>query len=840
MKTKLLTAILIAIFVFTGTGFSAPVSFEQAELVAQNAVKSAKLNLKHKKFNKQSALRSGGLMIAPAVSENPLLYVFQNDVDKGFVIVSGDDVFKPIIGISENGTYDSLNLPLNFAWYLDNIEREMAFALEVGQTQSFETANEWRNFVSGAKFSYEEGTYLITTEWSQGEPYYNKTPVKNSQQTLTGCVATAMAQIINYHKYPAKTMCEIPEYITSTDKILVPALPFVIFDWDNMANIYPGTTAQNNAVATLMDAVGRSVVMDYGVSASGAYSWSVDDALLSYFAYDYGIQHINRSSFSDDDWENTLKEQIDLSLPVYYSGVDNSSGGHAFVLDGYDDSGNFHFNWGWGGYCDGWFVLTALNPHTYNYDAAHSAVINIMPRYDSPEVSNLINAAANGGMYKLDTDIDGIDKFIGQLNVIQDFTLDLNGYKLTIEIPHGKNSGIKIAKDKTFTIMDSRLDGVLNVNNFSTNGSAISATYGTLIVESGIINAVGGKGSAGIGGNYGEASGTIIINNGIVNAIGGEMSAGIGSGGRGCTGGEITINGGVVNAIGGNYGGIGIGNSWSKNDDGTFTLNGNSVVFTNSISDTALSRKTNGILFVGNTGTFYGTNVTPTLDFTIPAGKALVIPDSATLIILDGITMTNNGVITNCGEIVGKISGNLPERHKLGNFSDWDTTKFATCIESGNRERIGNCAICSQSENETEEILQLTGEECDITPIIPDANYNGKYGIKFVQNIVSDKAEISIVLPNDEIVAETKIVVYDITGNIVFNSVSDLSAKVSKGRPHTAGAGSRATTSPFGLIWNLKNTSGRNVANGTYLVIAEAKNINGDVYHYSSKLGVKR
>jgi hypothetical protein len=375
---------LAAIFALSVAVFAAPVSFEKASLVAENTTKSKKLSIKHKSFKKRGAKA----VFAPApdaasvaaVAEDALLYVFQNGEDKGFVIVAGDDAFSPIIGISDKGTYDPANLPPNFAWYIDNIEREMEFALENGQVQTLDIENEWELHAAGG--AYVMGDYLVKTKWNQMAPYWNKTPTVGARQTYTGCVATTMAQIINYHQYPESTTSIIPAY-TSRSGLSVSALPIVAFDWDNMADTYNSrsTAAQNDAVATLMNAAGRSVKMDYGTGSSGAYSRDAATAFTQYFDYDKSIRYVysyTSPGISASDWKDLVIGQIENSSPVFYEGQ-GESGGHAFIIDGYDDAGKFHLNWGWSGSYDGFFAITALNPGRDQFNDRQGMIINIMP-----------------------------------------------------------------------------------------------------------------------------------------------------------------------------------------------------------------------------------------------------------------------------------------------------------------------------------------------------------------------------------------------------------------------------------------------------------------------------
>ncbi|GHV68219.1 hypothetical protein FACS1894199_15110 [Bacteroidia bacterium] len=332
-----------------------------------------------------------------ADSPEPAYYVFnvnednQNSGEQGFIIVSGDDIAKPILGYSDNSTYDENNLAPNFVYWMECLEQEIGTAAENNVAQSEETKEEWDTYMSGAPLGTVVVEPLIKTKWNQSEPYYNSCPSISGTKTVTGCVATAMAQIMKYHNYPIIATKTIPSYTTITRSIPVNAVNAVYYDWENMINTYSSsaTAGQKNAVATLMHHCGVSVEMDYNLSSSGgsaAYSANVRTALTTYFDYDGSIQHIQRSSHNNNDWHNLLKTQIDAGLPVYYDGFNETNTGHAFVCDGYDSDGKFHFNWGWGGHQDGYFATTALNPGSEGegagagtYNQGQTIIINIKP-----------------------------------------------------------------------------------------------------------------------------------------------------------------------------------------------------------------------------------------------------------------------------------------------------------------------------------------------------------------------------------------------------------------------------------------------------------------------------
>jgi hypothetical protein len=452
--------------------------------------------------------------------------------------------------------------------------------------------------------AYIPGTYLIKTQWrGHAAPYTDQTPRINGEPTAVGCVMVGYSQIMNYYKWPPRAIDTIPAYTSRRvleEEIQVPALLPFDFDWDNMTDTYGNTSTekQKNAVAALMSAAGKAAVANYSRSnGTGSNQNKALRALVRYFDYDYReIKYLARNDgYSASEWEQIMRDQIDKGLPVLYGGKDgevtdeeedvDGVGGHVYILDGYDNSGNFHFNWGGGGgTADGFYAITVNGTAggTFKYRYNQRAVINIRPGGHLPG-NHLRKAAINGGKYILEADVDGNDKLTLGLIVKNDFILDLNGHALTIEPSLFGEDGIKIASGKTFTIMDSKSSGVLNVINAYSNYAGINTTDGTLIIESGTVNAKGGSNGAGIGGGRDGAGGKIIIAGGTVNATSGGYGAGIG-GGRSGSGGAITITGGIVTAIGGSSegysnSGAGIGGG-DGGSGGVITINGGTVTAT--------------------------------------------------------------------------------------------------------------------------------------------------------------------------------------------------------------------------------------------------------------------
>jgi 3D (Asp-Asp-Asp) domain-containing protein len=353
------------------------VNIEKAEKIARSYARTtprltARRDFRHSRTVSKPLRRNSPApqSAAPraAQQEEPLYYVFTMNGNGGFIIVSGDDVAKPVLGYSDEGTFDENNP--NLVYWMETLAQEIAGAIEKDIPQAAETKAVWDALNSDYSISPQaSGDYvnpLVKTKWNQNAPYNNLCPIISGTYTVTGCVATAMAQIMKYHGRPTIRNVTIPGYKTRTKGITRPAIPGpTTYGWDNMSNTYTTSSAGVPAseVATLMYHCGVSVEMDYKVSAeggSGAYSADVVQALKAYFDYDAGIAFHRRNYYTYAEWINLLKAEIKANRPVYYAGY--GDGGHAFVCDGYDADDLFHFNWGWGGSSDGYFEISALNP----------------------------------------------------------------------------------------------------------------------------------------------------------------------------------------------------------------------------------------------------------------------------------------------------------------------------------------------------------------------------------------------------------------------------------------------------------------------------------------------
>lgn len=291
-------------------------------------------------------------------------YVFAAEKEEpGFIIVSGDERMPEVLAYSENNNFRTDNMPANVRYWLDCYE-EVFLSLD-------ENVN---HLNSPLEYSYADSVapLLGNNVWGQGNPYNSLCPSVKRDKCVTGCVATAMAQVMKYHEYPDRGRGQI-NYSTSTNNIhLQKDFSAVQFSWDKMLDDYAKdyTQEQANAVAELMFACGASVRMDYCTEdqgGSGAYQTDLIPAFVDNFFYDNDAAFMDRRHCSIEDWHQLLLKELNAGHPVNYAGQSSRDGGHSFVLDGYKMSAEsnypyYHVNWGWNGDCDGYYLIADLHP----------------------------------------------------------------------------------------------------------------------------------------------------------------------------------------------------------------------------------------------------------------------------------------------------------------------------------------------------------------------------------------------------------------------------------------------------------------------------------------------
>lgn len=317
-------------------------------------------------MDETSSAKAKSKRVKSVSGEVPAYYVFPNGEGKGFTVVSGDDRLPEVVGYSDKGTYDEENLPSNYVGFMKAYE-EMVGQLDNGDSRASASIAEAKALRSSGYQQPAVAPLLGNIQWNQMTPYNNMCPKYNgTNRSVTGCVATAMAQVMMYYQCPKTLQANIPAYVSHTKNLSIPQInQGETYDWANMLPQYASyeplnyTDAQATAVAKLMYHCGAACEMDYG-SSSGA---NVTPAILStYFGYDSDLmQDLNRDAFTLAEWSQIMDKELSVKRPILYSGR-SSDGGHEFICDGTDGNGLYHINWGWGGYQDGYFDVTILNP----------------------------------------------------------------------------------------------------------------------------------------------------------------------------------------------------------------------------------------------------------------------------------------------------------------------------------------------------------------------------------------------------------------------------------------------------------------------------------------------
>lgn len=311
---------------------------------------------------RQIAMMQLGLSATTRASSAELKRMYTGEMlsiygtDKAFVVVSSDTQFTPVLGYSDT-SFNSDNLPANFRWWLARITASMRNGYVSSYTPTRSTSS---------------GSYLCTAQWGQESPYNLNCPKsfgRYGSNLYTGCVATAMSQIMYYYKYPATgsgTDCTYTVTRSSSSEGTTHSRNFTsTYDWSNMIDDYTGqsTSTQQQAVATLMWDAGTAVHMQYTSDGSGAFTNDAASAFVENFGYDsLSVNYLTRLYYSDEEWMSIIDNEISNGRPILYSGVDATSGGHAFVIDGIDGNGYVHVNWGWDGTANGFYDIADLKP----------------------------------------------------------------------------------------------------------------------------------------------------------------------------------------------------------------------------------------------------------------------------------------------------------------------------------------------------------------------------------------------------------------------------------------------------------------------------------------------
>ncbi len=405
MKTvKLFTMILLAVSLLTLPLLAKSVSYDDAKDIAVNWIYSTagkKVSVDDSTLDLSS---SDFWSVAKA-------YHIIRLKPKGWVIVSGDDSVEPIIAWSSESLLKSKDtLPPAFIEWMKSAESQIVRAISAAISGNTLLEEKWNrlttypedfilataNEIVLASTAGQKKGPLLTTKWGQRDYYNDQCPgYSDGDQTLTGCIATAMGQIMNYHQWPSAGVGSHSYTTATNDFDLHVNFGSTTYNWVNMSNDDKARISYHSGVA---------VDMDYGYYTSKAYPDSPVDALRNHFQYDTG-SYERRISSSDTYWHGKIKADIDNHLPVYYGGYvpPGGRGGHAFVCDGYDYSSDgckqYHFNWGWDGVADGWFGIDKLDPTKLDFSYNQIAIFGISPNKSAPAIPIPTNITASDDIW---------------------------------------------------------------------------------------------------------------------------------------------------------------------------------------------------------------------------------------------------------------------------------------------------------------------------------------------------------------------------------------------------------------------------------------------------------
>jgi len=406
-------SILLSVSLFFGSylAVAAPVDVNTAQKVGANFLKSETTLPENTPLTLTSTSMTNGVAN---------YYVFSGD--HCFVIVSADDRIKPVLGYSTESGFDMNRMSKDVNYFLGTYSSQISYSISNQLVADVATTTEWGQLIN-ATYAHNKTETLVSplckTTWDQLDYYDAKCPYDYSfqQQTVTGCVATAMAQVLKYWDYP-KTGTGSLSYSDNQYGTLSAAFAKTTYDWSAMPN---SVTATSDAVATLMFHCGVSVKMNYGlasndgssayvISNNGANSACAENALKNYWNYAATLQGVQRSSYTNAAWLALIEKELDNKRPIIYSGFESTGAGHCFVFDGYNSSHPyFHINWGWSGAFNGFFSVDALVPGgvgtgggTGDFTIGQAAIIGIQPadpNYSHTSGIENVNTVADLGLY---------------------------------------------------------------------------------------------------------------------------------------------------------------------------------------------------------------------------------------------------------------------------------------------------------------------------------------------------------------------------------------------------------------------------------------------------------
>ena len=403
-NNKLWVALMVVLTAVPFQAFAGPVSPKTAEQVART-------------FWNQHRDKDVSAQTSPMQQLEvrwDAFYLFAADGNNGFVIVAADDAVRPVLAYSFHNAAMRDSVGREMSWWLDGWQQQVEVCRQQGYKATSEVAGEWSRLLYGPAEPRPLTAVapMVTTQWDQDEPYNDSCPSRSgwggyAMHAATGCVATAMAQVMRYWSFPVRGIGTHTYYSQSISGwgqgFGQQTVDFgaTVYDWENMPNTLTSVSsnAQKSAVATLMYHCGVAADMMYGTAfegGSGAFIHNIPllsyghtlNGMIQFFGYSANATGMDRDHYTDSVWTAMVRGEIDARRPIIYAGGDESSGGHCFVCDGYDDEDRYHFNWGWSGAGDGYYTLNHLAPGiggtgggtgTYDFSNGQQMLVGIQP-----------------------------------------------------------------------------------------------------------------------------------------------------------------------------------------------------------------------------------------------------------------------------------------------------------------------------------------------------------------------------------------------------------------------------------------------------------------------------
>lgn len=398
--------------------FAKPVSIKQAMQAAKNFLAEKK----HFPSNTLKLAHQENLTTESNDIHQTRYYVFTQEGSEGFVIISGDDQSELVLGYSDEGVFSIDDMPENMRYWLDGCVEAPINTPSEGNAYSMPRKPSPASTVSSQAIAP-----LIETSWNQIAPYNLKCFMGNKVQSYAGCVATAISQVMYYHKWPEASIPAIPGYIADNGYKYAELPPLPPFEWNIMKKAYILPPSGNeidkslDAITDLMLYSGHAVKMIYREGSAGAHTYDILPAMFNYFGYCNKARLLRREDFSNTSWALMIDEELCNHRPVLYFGSSSGGSAHAFIIDGCDGKGMYHINWGAGGKSNGYFRLNTLRPSVLNenhsaFDNSQAAIFGLSPHYTKTAASthlathkftaNTTTAILEGRMLNLDISHD--------------------------------------------------------------------------------------------------------------------------------------------------------------------------------------------------------------------------------------------------------------------------------------------------------------------------------------------------------------------------------------------------------------------------------------------------